>query len=67
MCSLLARPSVQLASPREIHVFYLATQPSSPPGPPFSVIHKVYCTIDNLYKHILRLSIKKNHFPVKQQ
>jgi len=30
--------SVQLASQRKIHVFHLATRPSSPPGPPFSVI-----------------------------
>jgi len=37
-CSLPARPSVQLASPRKIHVFHLATQPSSPP---FSVIQEL--------------------------
>jgi len=29
---------VQLARPRKIHVFHLATRPSSLPGPPFSVI-----------------------------
>ena len=33
-CSLPARTSMQLATPRIIHVFHLATRPSSPPGPP---------------------------------
>jgi len=31
MCSPLARPVVQLAISLKIHVFYLATRPSSPP------------------------------------
>jgi len=39
VCTLPARSSVQLASPRIIHVFHLATRLSSPPGPPFNVIH----------------------------
>jgi len=34
LCSLPARPSVQLASLQKIHVFNLATRPSSPPIPP---------------------------------
>jgi len=29
--------------------------------------YKVYCTVDNSYKHILRLSIEKNRFPAKNQ
>jgi len=46
MCSLTARavvqsstlPSRPLYSPPKIHVCQLETRPSSPPGPPFSVI-----------------------------
>ena len=34
VCNLLSHPSVQPACPRKIHVFYLETWPSSPPGPP---------------------------------
>jgi len=37
-CSLPARSSVQLASPRIIHVFHLATRPARLAGPQFSVI-----------------------------
>ena len=50
--SPLARPVVQPAgppfcaagSPRKIQVFHLATRPSSPPGPPFSVIQLEKCS-----------------------
>jgi len=44
MCSPLARPSVQLASPWKIHVFHLATQPSRPPSPLFNVFLLVVLT-----------------------
>ena len=46
--TLPARPSVQLASPRKIHVFHLATRPSSPPVPQVSSEISDLCEISDL-------------------